>query len=59
VRDIKTLTRRFTSCIFKHVRRSSNVVAHRLARSSEHLVCNVFVRVIPNFIPFELSNDVK
>jgi hypothetical protein len=36
VRDIKLLATKFWSCIFKHVCRNSNVVAHVLAHSSDH-----------------------
>jgi ribonuclease HI len=59
IADIKTLATDFESCSFKFASRDVNVVAHKLARCSEHLVCNISVGVIPGFIRDELCNDVS
>jgi ribonuclease HI len=56
--DIKSLKSDFESCTFRFSSRSTNVVAHKLARSSVPLFCNVSVGVIPEFIREELCNDV-
>jgi ribonuclease HI len=58
VGDIKTLKTDFESCLFRFSSRSTNVVAHKLARMSEPLVCNFSVDVIPEFIREALCNDV-
>jgi hypothetical protein len=58
ISDIKFLAADFESCSFKFSSRSSNVVAHKLARSSEPQVCNISVSVIPGLIRDELCNDV-
>jgi hypothetical protein len=59
VGDIKSLKTDFESCCFRFSSRRSNVVAHKLARSSELLLCNLSVGVIPELIRVELCNDVK
>jgi hypothetical protein len=56
--DIKTLAIDFESCLFKFSCRSLNMVAHKLAHSTEPLVCNLSSRVILKFIRDELCNDV-
>jgi hypothetical protein len=56
--DIKVLKTDFDSCLFKFYSRIANVVAHKLARSLEPLVCNISVGVILEFIREELCNDV-
>jgi hypothetical protein len=58
ISDIKFLAADFKSCSFKFSSRSSNVVAHKLARSSEPHVCNISVSVILGLIRDELCNDV-
>uniref|UniRef100_A0ACD5ZYS9 Uncharacterized protein n=1 Tax=Avena sativa TaxID=4498 RepID=A0ACD5ZYS9_AVESA len=58
VGDIKALKMDFQSCLFRFSSRKTNVVAHKLARSSEPLVCKFSVDVIPEFIREELCNDV-
>jgi ribonuclease HI len=58
IADIKSLASDFESCTFKFARRELNVVAHKLARSAEALVCNISVGVIPDYIREELCNDV-
>jgi hypothetical protein len=57
IQDIKHLTAEFESCSFKFYPRSSNVVAQRLARSAEPLVCKLSIDVIPKIIRDELCND--
>jgi hypothetical protein len=52
--DIKTLKAGFESCSFSF----SNVVAHKLARSAESIICSFSVGVIPELIREELYNDV-
>jgi hypothetical protein len=56
--DIKTLATDFESCLFKFSCRSLNMVAHKLAHSTEPLVCNLSSRVILELIRDELCNDV-
>jgi hypothetical protein len=56
--DIKSLKTDFESCLFRFSSRKTNVVAHKLARFAEPLVCNISVSVIPEFIREELCNDV-
>ena len=58
VKDIKVLTGGFNSCSFKHVSRSFNIIAHRLARSSVVSVCNISIGVIPGIIQAELCTDI-
>jgi hypothetical protein len=58
VGDIKSLKTDFESCLFRFSSRKTNVVAHKLARFAEPLVCNISVSVIPEFIREELCNDV-
>jgi ribonuclease HI len=55
--DIKALKTDFQSCLFRFSSRKTNVVAHKLARSSEPLVCKISVAVIPELIREELCND--
>lgn len=43
--DIKSLKTDFESCLFKFSNRKTNVVAHKLARFAEPLVCNISVSV--------------
>jgi hypothetical protein len=50
IADIKSLTADFESCSFKFHSRVLNVVAHKLARSAEPLVCNISVSVILELI---------
>jgi hypothetical protein len=57
--DIKILATDFESCSFSFSSRKTNVVAHKLARCSEPLVCNISIGVIPEFIRDELCNDVS
>jgi hypothetical protein len=59
VGDIKSLKTDFESCCFRFSSRRSNVVAHKLARSLEPLLCNLSVGVILELIRVELCNDVK
>jgi hypothetical protein len=59
VGDIKSLKTDFKSCLFRFSSRRTNVVAHKLARSSEPLLCNLFVGVIPELIWVKLCNDVN
>jgi hypothetical protein len=58
VADIKSLKTKFQACIFSFSSRVTNVVAHKLARAAEPLVCNLSVAVIPELIREELCNDV-
>jgi hypothetical protein len=58
VADIKTLAADFESCSFKFFSRNLNVVAHKLARYAEPMVCNISVGVIPELIQKELCNKV-
>jgi ribonuclease HI len=58
IADIKSLASDFVSCTFKFARRELNVVAHKLARSAEPLVCNISVGVILDYIQEELCNDI-
>jgi hypothetical protein len=58
VNDIKIHAEDFSLCSFKHVSRNLNVVAHRLARSSEHSICYFSLDVISECIRAELCNDV-
>ena len=48
VMDIENLASGFRSCSFKHVARTSNLLAHRLARFSELSYCNISFGVIPD-----------
>jgi ribonuclease HI len=56
--DIKHLATEFDSCVFQHVGRRVNGVAHKLARCSEQGVCNLSFDVVPEYIRVELCNDV-
>ena len=47
ISDIKIQTAAFDSVVFKFFGRSSNMVAHTLARSSLRMSCNISVVVIP------------
>jgi hypothetical protein len=58
VHDIKSLAKGFISFSMKHVNRSLNVDAHRLARASQRSVCNFTLDVISEFIWAELYNGV-
>jgi hypothetical protein len=58
IHDIRKLADFFTSCFFRHVYRSINVVAHSLAKSSEFSVCHVWRGVIPDCIREIICNDL-
>ncbi|KAI4995184.1 hypothetical protein ZWY2020_035087 [Hordeum vulgare] len=58
VGDIKRLASEFDICSFKHVGRSSNVMAHVLARRSMLSSCNFYFDVVPECLREELCNDV-
>jgi hypothetical protein len=49
----------FQSCLVKFFSRNLNLVAHKLARNAESLVCKFSVVVCPEFIWKELCNDVS
>jgi hypothetical protein len=57
IEDIKSMSRTFVSCEFRHVYRVLNVVAHQLARSSESYVSRVWRGVPPSFIQEAICND--
>jgi ribonuclease HI len=58
VGDIKSLKTDFEFCCIRFSSRRSNIVAHKLARSSEPLLCNLSIGVILKLIRVELCNDV-
>ncbi|KAM0846858.1 hypothetical protein ACQ4PT_055376 [Festuca glaucescens] len=57
INDINTLKTDFQSCLFSFSSRKTNVLAHKLARAAQPLVCNISA-VIPEFIRDELCTDV-
>ncbi|KAK1610627.1 hypothetical protein QYE76_034300 [Lolium multiflorum] len=58
IRDIKTIMTDFESCLFNFASCRLNVVAHKLVRSAEPIVCNIFVGVTLELIRVQLCNDV-
>jgi ribonuclease HI len=59
ITNINSMASDLESCSFKFSGRKYNVVAHKLARSAEPLVCKLSIGVIPEYIRAELCNDVS
>jgi hypothetical protein len=59
ITDIKRIVTSFSSCIFRHISRGLNSVAHLLGRSCENSVFMRLHDLIPYFIRQPLCTDVK
>jgi hypothetical protein len=58
IEDVKIMTRSFESCVFRHVYRVLNVVAHNLAKSCEFSLVAVWRGVPPGCIQEAICNDI-
>jgi hypothetical protein len=58
IEDVKIMARSFESCVFRHVYRVLNIVAHNLAKSCEFSLAAVWHGVLPSCIQEAICGPV-